>query len=734
MIREQVADALTGGRLSALGTTLEQAQEMLRTTRGDITKLERTVEGMKDGSIPLSESAGTDWAFRLERDRGWVLANGATIEALRRIQKSDIDMYHDLATFAYIFNPLIKSAVNIKTRWTFAKMCNISSEVEANQKIIDAVTKDPLNKNAFFSKQAIREIDHELQKGGNIYPAIHMYSDPVGVRVISSYEITDIVSDPDDADKPMYYCRSWTTESGAMETRAYPSIFNDNPEAEIKAPSGTLFKVDPEIVVYHMHTAKSLKQKWALSELTAARPWAQAHAQFLEDYGAVVAAYRKYSHMMTTKGGASQVTALSNQFKGNQSAMNTPLQSNPAGSMVVASEGNELKVIDAGSGKMVGLSDSRTFLLQVCADTGVPDTLLVGDSNNGNLATATALEGPFGILIEDRQSDWQCTLEMVFTRILGNPEFDVSFPPLRSNVAAYITAVNNVATLNQAGNWAGTVKAKDYIKAVHEVMEWKLPEEADLDEMAAAIEEKAARQPETPGIDNGLNQIAMAANGLTQATKGKGPDEKQPIPPGLEPFVKKAQETLLFEGGAGSGNFDHAGIPGQVGGSAPGGGGSGSSGSSSRGSNAAGKTTETSHAGEAGGTRDHTITTKSMGDIKVTIHDEIKPPINSETEHETWNTGITLTAPGQTPQPARLSTMQGMDVIKASNVKVGDSYREVAFPAPPALVADINAHSSAVQAIHSKISADKASFEKSYRDSKIAQNLAGGLTKSGKEY
>jgi len=534
MIREQVADALTGGKLSALGTTLEQAQEMLRTTRGDITKLERTVEGMKDGSIPLSESAGTDWSFRLQRDRGWVLANGATIEAMRRIQKSDIDMYHDLATFAYIFNPLIKAAVNVKTRWTFAKQFNISSEVDANQAIIDAVTKDPLNKNAFFSKQAIREIDHELQKGGNIYPAIHMYSDPVGVRVISSYEIVDIISDPDDADKPMYYCRSWTTESGEMRQKAYPSIFNDSPEAEIKAPSGALFKVEPEIIVYHMHTAKSLKQKWALSELTAARPWAQAHAQFLEDYGAVVAAYRKYAHMMTTKGGAAQVTALSNQFKGNQDAMHTPLQSNPAGSMVVASEGNELKVIDAGSGKMVGLSDSRTFLLQVCADTGVPDTLLVGDSNNGNLATATALEGPFGILVEDRQSDWQCTLEMIFGHILGNNEFEVSFPPLRANVAAYITAVNNVATLNQAGNWAGTVKAKDYIKAVHEVMEWKLPEDDVVDEMAAAIEEKAAQKPETPAIDNGLNQIAMAANGLMNATKTATPPTV-PKPGGNEP-------------------------------------------------------------------------------------------------------------------------------------------------------------------------------------------------------
>ena len=461
--------------------------------------------------------AGLDWANRVDRDYLWIRTSGANLPQFRYMTKEIIDMYADIANFMYVYNPLIKRIVDVKTQFTFARDFSITSKIPD----VDQIQKDPLNKQAFFSHQAIGEIDGEIQKAGNVFIAI--WKDKQQVRAWSSYEIRDIVLDAEDASRPVFYIRQWLDEKGKEYRRAYPSVFAqpaDIPKGKTQLLYlGQSYEVDREIIVYHISAKKGIKQKFALSELVATCRWAKPHEKFLEDFAAIVSALRKYTSMFTTNGGSGQTAAIKAQMQGNTGYMGTPLQSNPAGSMIVAPEGNEYKVVDAGSNKIVGPGDSRYFLNMVCASCGVPETLLTGDPSTGNLATAKELTGPFLTLIEERQTMWTDALTIIFNTILETDDFEVSFPPIRSQDALeYITTLIAAATLGAPGMMAGTVSPEDFISAAYEALDIKLEDEK-RDELATWLGAATYEPATLHGTDQSLTQLALAAQGLMEAVK-----------------------------------------------------------------------------------------------------------------------------------------------------------------------------------------------------------------------
>jgi hypothetical protein len=131
------------------------------------------------------------------------------------------------------------------------------------------------------------------------------------------------------------------------------------------------------------------------------------------------------------------------------------------------------------------------------------------------------------MLISARQTIWKNALTAVFRYLLESDAFEVSFPPIRDNINAYVTNVNAFARTSQ-GTWTGAIRGADYVKAAYEALEWKLPPPEEVKAMGAAVEEPAAA-PEAPGVGTGLDAIAQAATGLETAIKEAA--KKQPIPP-----------------------------------------------------------------------------------------------------------------------------------------------------------------------------------------------------------
>ena len=476
-------------------------------------KLSRDLENIQDGGMLEESAVDCNWVSRYRRDKQWLLLSG--YQQHRIIQKMDVDLYHDLLNYAYQFSPLIRGAIDLKTRYTFGLSFSIQSENNQNKTIIQAIQDDPRNRLAVFSSQAIVEADHELQKGGNLYIAIWHKLKPIQIRTWSSYEITDIITDPEDADMPLFYVRSF----GDGKTKKYPSLFNEI-YSESSAPGEVRIDpdadVDPDILVYHVYEGKGQKQKWALSPYTAALPWNRAYEGFLLDFAAIVQMIRKYTTMFTSKGGDATINALGAQFASDQHR-GSPLNSQ-VGEGLVVSEGNDYKVVDAGSSKIVGLDDSVYYLSQFCTAVGIPENMLTGNPKTGNRASAAELTANFLPLIEERQTRWSDTFRAIFSRILGNQEFNVSFPPLRSQDAlTYLDSLVKTATLGSStGTLAGVIRPIDFIKAVYESLDLKIPDDTTIDEMVTAIQDKINQNP---AMATAVNNLAAAATRMNEVLR-----------------------------------------------------------------------------------------------------------------------------------------------------------------------------------------------------------------------
>jgi hypothetical protein len=225
MIREQIADRLTGGQFSEMKQSIPGLNAALMEQRGEIRKLERTVENMRDGVFTESAESDYSWISRINQDRQWVMFSGASSPQFRFITKPIVDIYSDMATYLYTFNPLIRRAVSVKTLFTFIRMFSVISKTKTKQAIIDTIIKDPLNQQAFFSKQAIDEADGELQRTGNLFIAVYRREDPMQVRVFCTYEITNIINDPGDAARPLFYVRDYIDENNTRQTKYYDALW-----------------------------------------------------------------------------------------------------------------------------------------------------------------------------------------------------------------------------------------------------------------------------------------------------------------------------------------------------------------------------------------------------------------------------------------------------------------------------------------------------------------------------
>jgi hypothetical protein len=203
--------------------------------------------------------------------------------------------------------------------------------------------------------------------------------------------------------------------------------------------------------------------------------------------------------------------------------MFNPLQSNPAGSHLTMGGGNDYKVVDAGSSKVIGPSDVRQFILMVCTTTGVPETIVTGDPSTGNLATAKELTGPFMTLIEDRQEMWGDVLTNLYEYVLSlqgvkDMAVKVSFPPLvQEELGTRMNAIVSAATLNNQ-MFAGTMAMKDLVREIYQTLDIEITD-GELEMIATGVESDATATEAMKRINENAKLLkAIMENGLDTAT------------------------------------------------------------------------------------------------------------------------------------------------------------------------------------------------------------------------
>jgi hypothetical protein len=261
-----------------------------------------------------------------------------------------------------------------------------------------------------------------LQLTGDLY--FVLFTNPstgrVVIRSIDANEVPTIISNPQDYMEPWYYKRAWSEqtfdpESGSIGSRPrtayYPDwrlIYNKDPQVEKpKMIGGEVVMWDSP--VYHIKVGGLIDSMFGVPEVYSALNWARAVNTDLSDYATVKRAHARFAWSLATKGGKAGVAA-------GKKSLNTTLNADGAGSMdtnpapvtgatFIKAEGWDLNPIKV-AGTQPSPDEGRRLGLMVCAALGIPEPILFGDADVGNLATAKTLDRPTELQMENRRKMW----------------------------------------------------------------------------------------------------------------------------------------------------------------------------------------------------------------------------------------------------------------------------------------------------------------------------------------
>jgi len=410
----------------------------------------------------------------------------------------------ELARVMRLKNPLIKRGVEIKKLYVWGQGWTVKASDKRIQEVIDAFLYDPKNDDVIGSHEARMQLEVDLETDGNLFFCffVNRATGRVRVRTINFDEIEDVIRNPDDAKEPWFYKRLWTEQrfnpdNGSIEmvqrTAYYPD-WRYMPVAQTpNAING--YPVFWDKPIYHIKVGGYSNWKFGLSEFYDAIDWAAAYKNFLEDWAAIVRAYRRFAFQLTTSGNNKVVTAAKSRLTTTLQAAATDETKAKVGGMFVAGEGYDLAPIRT-SGATVSAEDGRRLLLMVAASFGLSETFF-GDADIGSLATAKSLDRPTELMMEDRQTLWRDVFLNIFAfvmrwavkapsgalRSLGAirdkiedgqhnetvewaetddgkfvDDVSVEFPPLlQHDVPQMVTAIVQAATLGAGGQLAGTI-------------------------------------------------------------------------------------------------------------------------------------------------------------------------------------------------------------------------------------------------------------------------------------
>lgn len=107
---------------------------------------------------------------------------------------------------ALVHDPIAGAEANLRSNFAFGRGISKPQAVEdAVQAVIDRAWDDPVNKKKLTSFQAQRKRSNDLITSANLFPGFVERNGRIRVVFLEPDEVTDIVSDEDDDEIPLYY-------------------------------------------------------------------------------------------------------------------------------------------------------------------------------------------------------------------------------------------------------------------------------------------------------------------------------------------------------------------------------------------------------------------------------------------------------------------------------------------------------------------------------------------------
>lgn len=411
----------------------------------------------------------------------------------------------DLSRIMYLKNPLIRRGVSVRTAYTMGQGVQIVGRYAPVNDVVQRFLDDPSNLQCLTSHQARLERDTDLQVEGEVF--FVFFPNPstglVKTRTIRPSEVTDVITNPDDDLDPWFYKRRWTrtkvdvatgtaTTDGVEREAFYPAVWF-RPQARPATINGReVFWDQP---VYHMKATRIGGMRRGVPDTYAALDWARAYKDFLTAWASIVQSLNRWAWKYRA-GPRQRVDAVKERLA---TTLGTDTdETNPApvtGSVMVTPSEGDLTPIPK-TGAVIAADDARALRAMVATAFDLPETILSGDADVGNLATAKTLDRPTELAMANRQMMWADAFRDIMSFVVeqaviapsgllsgvvtypegrpvvslgidpetgeeADPTVDIDFPPiLEQDVREQVGAIVSAATLDGKLP-AGTIPRED---------------------------------------------------------------------------------------------------------------------------------------------------------------------------------------------------------------------------------------------------------------------------------
>ena len=472
-----------------------------------------------------------------ELGNGWERISGSSGADFDR---GKLQTIADLSKIYFLKNPLIKRAVTVQSLYVWGQSYSVTAEDPNVQELLDAFWLNRLNQ-PVFSHQALMQQEQELQLNGNLFYIFFTGTDgTVTVRTVPFSQVREIITNPEDAQEPGFYRRSYSTRSldGTVKTiDVYHPDWQYEGERNIENIQGKLIIWDAPI--HHVRVNCLTDMQWGVPEVYAAIDWANAYKIFMEDWSKLVKAYSRFAWNATVKGGQAAV----NQFSASLEQMLNP-DPNAEGQTPGIFVGNQNTTMQPYkfSGATTAIDDSRRLLLMVGSATGIPEHILAADPSTSNLATSKSLERPVELQFSNRQRLWSDILYsicMFVIKAAGLPEdskVSVTFPDIvEHETLEQIQAVIDTATL-KGQSLAGTLDLKTITRLLLRIL--KVDDADDLLQKLFPTDDLIMQRAGTPaGVPGNQDDL----------TQDPDPQKQESLDLEIAAHLKSIKESLAEE-------------------------------------------------------------------------------------------------------------------------------------------------------------------------------------------
>ena len=372
---------------------------------------------------------------------------------------------------------------------------------ETVQAALDDFWMAPDNQQTMFSTSAQHRRSNQLQLDGNIFVMLRVSGKQTSVRYIPCGQVTDIITDPTDGSRVLYYkteqpILQWNNDSLTLDegkdtkTVFYRDVYNTAPDND--PLNGQIEGVEENTWVQHTPINAIDDGAFGIPEPAAGLSWLALYTKIAENQATVSESTAALMNRLKVQATDPQIDTFKTELEATSQDPNQRLP----GAWNVIGPNTQLETARASTGASDARTDARTMLIPGMANWGFP-LHFVSDPENANLATATAMERPALERLRGYQSVWIDAYRKMVSfalRVAGleHEWFDIPMPRILAPDLQQIGGVvrdayaDGLLTQRQASGWLLDFLGFDDVPAELEA----------IDEETGSPEEGAPAMPE----------------------------------------------------------------------------------------------------------------------------------------------------------------------------------------------------------------------------------------------